>query len=43
MIEVLFLAQMIRRPLQEIARRWYCRGLFRASRGSRRCGESEDS
>ena len=33
MIELLYVAQMLRNPLQAIARRWYCRSLFRASRG----------
>ena len=33
MIELLFMAQAVRNPLQAIARRWWCRSLFRASRG----------
>jgi hypothetical protein len=37
MVEILFMAQLMRNPLQAIARRWYCRSLYRASRGSRRC------
>jgi hypothetical protein len=37
MIEILFMAQLVRNPLQEIARRWWCRSLYRASRGARRC------
>jgi hypothetical protein len=37
MIEILFMAQAMRNPLQAIARRWWCRSLFRASRGQRRC------
>jgi len=37
MIEILMIAQMARNPLQAIARRWYCRSLFRATRGRRRC------
>jgi hypothetical protein len=37
MIEILFKAQAMRNPLQAIARRWWCRSLFRASRGQRRC------
>ncbi|MBR0712614.1 hypothetical protein [Bradyrhizobium liaoningense] len=36
-IEVLMMAQMIRRPVQALARRWYCRSLFRASRGRLHC------
>jgi hypothetical protein len=39
MIEILLMAQLARNPLQAIARRWYCRGLFRATRGQRRCPE----
>jgi CxxC motif-containing protein (DUF1111 family) len=39
MVEVLFMAQLVRRPLQAMARRWYCRSLFRASRGALRCPE----
>jgi hypothetical protein len=39
MVEVLFMAQVVRRPLEALARRWYCRGLFRATRGARRCPE----
>ena len=34
MIELLFVAQAFRNPIQAIARRWYCRSLFRASRGA---------
>ena len=34
MIEILFIYQLARNPLQAIARRWWCRSLFRASRGS---------
>ncbi|MBR0829016.1 hypothetical protein JQ596_26115 [Bradyrhizobium manausense] len=36
-IEILMMAQMIRRPAQALARRWYCRSLFRASRGRLHC------
>jgi hypothetical protein len=39
MIEILFIYQLARNPLQAIVRRWYCRSLFRASRGRRKCGE----
>jgi hypothetical protein len=35
--ELLLIAQMIRRPAQALARRWYCRSLFRASRGRFHC------
>ena len=37
MVELLFVAQMVRNPLEAIARRWYCKSLFRATRGRRRC------
>jgi len=37
MVEILFIAQLVRSPLEAIARRWYCRSLFRATRGKRRC------
>jgi hypothetical protein len=42
MIELLFIYQLARKPLRAIARRWYCRGLYRASRGKRRCQECTD-
>jgi len=37
MVELLFMAQLVRSPLQAIARRWWCISLYRASRGQRRC------
>jgi hypothetical protein len=37
MVELILMAQMVRRPLQVMARRWYCVSLFRATRGKRRC------
>jgi hypothetical protein len=37
MVELLFMAQVVRRPLQVMARRWYCRNLFRATRGKMHC------
>jgi hypothetical protein len=37
MVEILLMAQLVRNPLQAIARRWYCRSLYRATRGRRRC------
>jgi hypothetical protein len=43
MVEFLFIAQLARRPLQAIARRWWCRNLYRASRGQRRCPECTKS
>ena len=39
MVEILFMAQVVRRPLQAMARRWYCRNLFRATRGKMHCAE----
>jgi hypothetical protein len=41
--ELLLIAQMIRRPAQVLARRWYCRSLFRASRGRFHCAECKGS
>jgi hypothetical protein len=43
MIELLFVAQALRNPIQAIVRRWYCFSLFRATRGARRCKESTPS
>jgi hypothetical protein len=43
MIELLFVAQALRNPIQAIVRRWYCFSLFRATRGARRCKESRAS
>jgi hypothetical protein len=43
MIELLFIYQLARNPVQALARRWYCRGLFRATRGQRRCRECKKS
>lgn len=39
MLELMTLAQFARHPLQALARRWYCKSLYRASRGQRRCPE----
>jgi hypothetical protein len=43
MVEILFMAQLVRNPLQALARRWYCRSLFRATRGRRRCAGCTDA
>jgi hypothetical protein len=43
MIEILFIYQLARNPVQAIARRWYCRSLFRATRGKRRCAKCTKS
>jgi hypothetical protein len=37
MIEILFIYQLARQPVQAVARRWWCRSLFRATRGKRGC------
>jgi len=43
MIEILFIYQLARNPVQAVARRWWCRSLFRATRGKRGCPESTNS
>jgi hypothetical protein len=43
MVEILFIAQLARRPLQAIARRWWRKSLFRASRGKQRCRDCTKS
>jgi hypothetical protein len=43
MIEMLMIYQLARNPLQAMARRWYCRSLYHASRGRRHCPESTKS
>jgi hypothetical protein len=43
MIELLFIYQLARKPLQVFGRRWWCLSLFRASRGKRRCPECTKS
>jgi hypothetical protein len=43
MVEILFMAQLVRRPLQVMAKRWYCRNLYRASRGRLHCSECTKS
>jgi hypothetical protein len=37
MIEILFVYQLVRKPLQMTARRWWCASLVRVTRGRRRC------
>jgi hypothetical protein len=37
MIEILFIYQLVRNPLQVTARRWWCASLFHVTRGRRRC------
>jgi hypothetical protein len=43
MIEILFIYQLARNPVQAVARRWWCRSLYRASRGKRRCSGCTNS
>ena len=43
MLEFLFMYQLARNPIEAIARRWWCRRLFRATRGKRGCPEATDS
>jgi hypothetical protein len=43
MVEILFMAQLVRNPIEAVMRRWYCRSLFRATRGRRECRESTAS
>jgi hypothetical protein len=43
MIEILFMYQLARNPLRAIARRWWCRSLYRVSRGRRHCPECPNS
>jgi hypothetical protein len=43
MVEILFMAQLVRKPLQVLARRWWCKSLFRATRGARHCPECTKS
>jgi hypothetical protein len=43
MVEILFIAQLARGPLQAMARRWWCKGLYRATRGRRRCRDCTKS
>ena len=43
MIEVMFMYQLARRPIQAIARKWVCRGLHRVTKGEYRCPECDQS
>jgi hypothetical protein len=43
MIEILFIHQLARKPVQVVARRGWCRSLFHATRGKRRCPECPNS
>jgi hypothetical protein len=39
MIEILFMAQLVRNPVEAIMRRWYCRSLYPRDAGRRGCPE----
>jgi hypothetical protein len=39
MLEIVFIYQLACRPLRAMARLWWCKSLFRASRGQRQCPE----
>jgi hypothetical protein len=43
MLELLMIANIASSPLQVIARRWYCKGLLRATRGQRRCEDCTET
>jgi hypothetical protein len=43
MIEILFIYQLARNPIEWMTRRFWCRSLFRATRGKRGCPESTNS
>jgi hypothetical protein len=38
-LDLLVMAQMAQNPLRAIARHWYCKSLYRATRGQRRWAE----
>jgi hypothetical protein len=42
MIEILFIYQLARNPVQAFARRLFCRGLFLATKGRHGCPEDRD-
>jgi hypothetical protein len=42
MIEILFIYQLARNPVEAFARRLFCRSLFVATKGRRGCPESHD-
>lgn len=43
MVEILLMVELARKPVQAMARRLYCRSLFRASRGRLHCAECTKS
>ena len=43
MLEILFIYQLARNPIEWMTRRFWCRSLYRATRGKRGCPESTNS
>jgi hypothetical protein len=43
MLEFLLIYQLARNPIEAITRRWWCRSLYRATRGERGCPEATNS
>ena len=43
MLEILFVYQLFRDPLQALARRWYCRSPFCVAQDRRQCPGCTDS
>lgn len=39
MLDLYFIYQVARRPIQAIARKWACRGLYHVTKGEYRCPE----
>jgi hypothetical protein len=39
MLEIVFMYQWVWKPLHAITRFWWCKNLYRASRGQHRCVE----
>ncbi|CAN5310046.1 hypothetical protein BH11PSE4_BH11PSE4_10640 [soil metagenome] len=42
MIEVLYMVQLARTPVQAIARRWFCRSIHHVTKGGYQCPECRD-
>jgi hypothetical protein len=42
MVEILFMAQLVRHPVQALARRWWCKSLFRAASAAARNAPNRD-
>ena len=43
MVEVYFIVQLARKPLQALARKWYCRGISHWTKGEYQCPECRAS